>query len=431
MNRFCGLIVRLIAMLFLGFTTSFSHDPEVTIITQPVLTAQVGQLYEYDVDAVSEDSPAVITFRLKKKPAGMTIDRMTGLIQWVPARTGLFRVRIRAEIDDRDRIELEADLIPTNADPFASGEAKFEKRDDRTRFEVEVEDVSSIGELDVRANGSSVGSITVDENGDGQLELDTRNGDTVPDLEAGDVVEVFNAVGDLILSGTLEVDGNSRGGGHDDQEYMLRVFNSTPGMLQGVVRNQAGLGIGDVRVRMFEISSGHFVFRTRSDSSGHYAISDVDPGVYLLRIVPPENSIYARQWYDRVSRIQDATRVVIPESTTVTINITLLPRDTILFTLSGNVSDTADTPIPRAKVFIFRARHDDDLDPTGFNFEGLDDEDRRRHLFRVVTTDSMGNYHARLRPRNYILAAFKKGFEAQFISMESTQVAYNCRLTRH
>ena len=297
-----------IASLVVGGGFSAAAD-EVTIITQPALTAQVGQLYQYDVDAVSNSPSASIIFELRERPLGMTIDSESGLVQWTPAQAGAFRVKIRAQ-------------------------------------------------------GESSGG----------------------------------------------------GSGHDDQEYMLRVLNGSPSILRGVVRNQAGEGVGSVRLRLFEITSGHFLFNTESDSSGGYMIPDVNPGSYFIRVRPPDNNVYAPQWYDRVLRIENATPVVIPESTIVTTNITLLPRDSAeaLFSLSGTVTDTNGVPITRARVFIFRARHDNDLDGSGHNFEGLDDNDRDRRLVRVVTTDSQGNYSTRLRPRRYILAAHKEGFQRQF-----------------
>ncbi len=50
----------------------------------PVTTATVGALYTYDVDATDPDAGDTLTYSLTIKPAGMTIDAATGLIEWTP-----------------------------------------------------------------------------------------------------------------------------------------------------------------------------------------------------------------------------------------------------------------------------------------------------------------------------------------------------------
>lgn len=310
-SLFLGLVLMLSAL----HAARGDGDPRVIITSQPVTTARVGQAYEYDVDAVVIRGSGIIIFELRDGPTGMTIDPLSGLIRWMPAQTGAFRVRVRAELDD-----------------------------------------------------------------------DSPND-----------------------------------GGHADQEYTLFVLNGAPAALRGAVRSLGGIPVPSVRLRLFEISSAHFVFTTFSDAQGRYSFPSVNPGTYLMRVQPRDNA-FAEQWYDRAQRIEDATPIVIPESTTVTINVTLLARDTLRdrFLLSGVVRDSSGAPIHRAAVFIFRARQHDDRDPSGFNFEGLDDRDRDQRLEALAFTDSLGRYQALLRSRRYILMAFKEGFERQFWDHKSS-----------
>jgi hypothetical protein len=51
----------------------------------PLTKATVDALYTYDVDATDPDAGDTLTYSLTIKPAGMTIDAATGLIQWTPA----------------------------------------------------------------------------------------------------------------------------------------------------------------------------------------------------------------------------------------------------------------------------------------------------------------------------------------------------------
>jgi len=62
--------------------TSSPVGPSAPVITPiPEQSATVGRLFTYDVEATGSPAP---TFSLITKPAGMTIDSSTGLIQWTP-----------------------------------------------------------------------------------------------------------------------------------------------------------------------------------------------------------------------------------------------------------------------------------------------------------------------------------------------------------
>ena len=117
----------------------------------------------------------------------------------------------------RSDVRLSARLVPTSADPRASGDAQFQSQTNRDgtvqrQFDVQVQDVSSADSVRVLVNGVQVGPV-VKIGGyrrGGELKLDTNNGDTVPAMKAGDVVQVVNAAnGTLILQGTLQ-EGRSR-----------------------------------------------------------------------------------------------------------------------------------------------------------------------------------------------------------------------------
>ena len=115
--------------------------------------------------------------------------------------------------------ELRAQLAPTLAEPVASGHADFRQRPDRMRFRVEVDSVSKpgIGRVIVSRSVSSPAPITVLDIpiaivGDplqgmafGNMNLDSRLGNEVPVMQPGDMVEVLDASGELILRGALQV----------------------------------------------------------------------------------------------------------------------------------------------------------------------------------------------------------------------------------
>ena len=63
------------------------------IISTPVTSGTIGQLYSYDVEASGVPTP---TYSLSSNPSGMTINSTSGLIQWTPAVGGTFNVTVVA-----------------------------------------------------------------------------------------------------------------------------------------------------------------------------------------------------------------------------------------------------------------------------------------------------------------------------------------------
>lgn len=97
-------------------------------------------------------------------------------------------------------VRIIASLNATAADPLASGTARWESRPDRVTFTCEVEDVTTLGSHKVRVNGVTIGSVNVVA-GLGDLDMDSRNGDTIPTMNIGDRFQVFNPSGRVILRG--------------------------------------------------------------------------------------------------------------------------------------------------------------------------------------------------------------------------------------
>ncbi|MHC4728893.1 MAG: Ig-like domain-containing protein [Planctomycetota bacterium] len=64
------------------------------ITSAPVTTATVGALYTYDVNAIDPDLTDKLTYSLTTKPADMTIDPDTGLIQWTTTELGENEVEV-------------------------------------------------------------------------------------------------------------------------------------------------------------------------------------------------------------------------------------------------------------------------------------------------------------------------------------------------
>ena len=77
-----------------AFTITVEEQQEIPNITSaPVTAATVGEQYVYDVDATGNPTP---TYSLVTFPEGMVINETTGVINWVPAETGMYDVKVRA-----------------------------------------------------------------------------------------------------------------------------------------------------------------------------------------------------------------------------------------------------------------------------------------------------------------------------------------------
>jgi hypothetical protein len=74
-----------------GYCSADSSAP--TIVSTPVTDARVGELYTYDVNASGIPAP---TYSLTLSPAGMSIDSLSGVIDWTPAVAGSAQVTVEA-----------------------------------------------------------------------------------------------------------------------------------------------------------------------------------------------------------------------------------------------------------------------------------------------------------------------------------------------
>ncbi len=88
------------------------------IQTIPNLVGVVGEPYVYDVDAVDPDDHPV-TYDLSIAPSGMTIDELTGVVQWTPGAEGDFPVGVLAtDPEDASGAQVYTlRVIPPNASP--------------------------------------------------------------------------------------------------------------------------------------------------------------------------------------------------------------------------------------------------------------------------------------------------------------------------
>ncbi len=101
-----------------------------------------------------------------------------------------------------DRTKLEAEMINPSTGKD-DGKAKFEQRDDRTTFSVEIEDQTSDSTFKIRLDGTILGTFTTDDSGFADFNLDSRDGDNIPPVTSGSIVEVIDSNQNVVLSGKM------------------------------------------------------------------------------------------------------------------------------------------------------------------------------------------------------------------------------------
>ncbi|MCG8313491.1 MAG: putative Ig domain-containing protein [Pseudomonadales bacterium] len=86
-----------------------------TFTSAPVTEAVEGDLYTYDVDATDPDRRDSVSFSLSVAPSGMTIDGVSGLIEWTPINAQVGQHVVTVQASDRQAAFSEQTFIITVA----------------------------------------------------------------------------------------------------------------------------------------------------------------------------------------------------------------------------------------------------------------------------------------------------------------------------
>lgn len=255
------------------------------------------------------------------------------------------------------------------------------------------------------------------------------------DSSTGELTWVPSAAGMFEVEVRARICPNGEDGA--DQRFNVSVFSGTAASLHGTATNDSGRGLAGIRIRLFDVASGNFLFRTVTDFSGMYSVPAINPSTYYLR-ASDEHSMYESQWYNNVTRLQDATPVTAGEGADVSVNFTLHRREQsgTSFTVSGTVrASSGGTPLV-GHVTAFRAddsRHRDDEQTFDDHHEedSHDGEAGSGHRWddrlhgTTVRTDSAGGYRLQLNAGSYTISASADGFLTQFWDGKSSALEAN------
>src|ERR671915_2582933 len=105
------------------------------------------------------------------------------------------------------KILILADLNPppSTAGIAADGRADYRERGSSMRLNVEIEDATPNSTFTIEVSGEPISTITTNSFGIAELELNTNDGQVVPKVLRGDLVQIFQG-SELVLSGSFDDD---------------------------------------------------------------------------------------------------------------------------------------------------------------------------------------------------------------------------------
>jgi hypothetical protein len=120
-----SLIVLITASFYSGCSFLPYGNKAPTIDSTPLTSTKVEQVYTYDVNANDLEND-VLTYSLLTYPEGMTIDTVTGVINWTPIKEQIGEHEVTVNVEDRWRNGIQnftieaSDILLTSIDVVPS-----------------------------------------------------------------------------------------------------------------------------------------------------------------------------------------------------------------------------------------------------------------------------------------------------------------------
>ena len=137
----------------------------------------------------------------------------------------IFGIIVQNASATTSEIRILADLNPppSAAGIAADGRADYRERGSSLRLNVEIEDATTNSTFAIEVSGEPISTIMTNSFGIAELELNTNDGQVVPKVLRGDLVQIFQG-SELVLSGSFD-DGNIED--DDNQTPIISAENIT------------------------------------------------------------------------------------------------------------------------------------------------------------------------------------------------------------
>ena len=179
-------------------------------------------------------------------------------------------------------IRMLADLNPANGG-MGDGRADYRERGLSMRLNVEVEDVTPNSTLAIEVSGNPLGTITTNSFGIAELDLTTNDGQVVPKILRGDLVQIFQGT-ELVLSGSFNEEDDDDGDNNNQapiftpaQNASMQAVDNSTGTITTVItipRDADDLGAGAYSPNPASVSGGSTMTWNNVDSTPHTATAD-------------------------------------------------------------------------------------------------------------------------------------------------------------
>ena len=137
----------------------------------------------------------------------------------------IFVIIVQNASGTTSEIRILADLNPppSGAGIAADGRADYRERGSSMRLNVEIEDATPNSTFTIEVSGEPISTITTNSFGIAELELNTNDGQVVPKVLGGDLVQIFQG-SELVLSGIFDDDNI---GDNDNRPPIIAAENVT------------------------------------------------------------------------------------------------------------------------------------------------------------------------------------------------------------
>ena len=179
-------------------------------------------------------------------------------------------------------IRMLADLNPAN-EGMGDGRADYRERGLSMRLNVEVEDVTPNSTLVIEVSGNPLGTITTNSFGIAELELTTNDGQVVPKVLRGDLVQIFQGT-ELVLSGSFNEEDDDDGDNNNQapiftpaQNASMQAVDNSTGTITTVItipQDADDLGAGAYSPNPASVSGASTMTWNNVDSTPHTATAD-------------------------------------------------------------------------------------------------------------------------------------------------------------
>jgi hypothetical protein len=201
------------------------------------------------------------------------------------------------------------------------------------RLNVEVEDVSPNSTFTIEISGNTLGTITTNSFGTAELELNTNDGQVVPKILRGDLVQIFQGT-ELVLSGNFDDDAV------DDGDGNIESGGSGGGQAPITPNQNSAMQASNSSANLFTVPSSNTtlhdapVTATNSSNNNNNVSNAVLGSLFLTGEDKLTSFNPINETYTEVSYL--GNRTIMPPDTTTTATISAMETGNLTLKLQPN-----------------------------------------------------------------------------------------------